>query len=129
LAPIGMTNSSFEQPQPPARAALTAAGFYANRTPVSGRWHLYPEMAAAGRWTTPTDLAKFAIEIQETLAGRGHGVISPAMARQYVTEQKNCYALGVGVYGPTEARRFGHGGRDEGFDALLDAGVESGDGV
>ncbi len=66
LGPIGMTASSFEQPQPPARAALTAAGYYADRTPVRGRWHLYPEMAAAGLWTTPTDLAKFAIEIQET---------------------------------------------------------------
>src|SRR4029450_6894944 len=88
LGPIGMTSSSFEQPQPSARAALTAAGYYADGTPVRGRWHVYPEMAAAGLWTTPTDLAKFAIEIQETLAGRGHGIISPAMARQYVTEQK-----------------------------------------
>jgi len=129
LSKIGMTSSSFEQPPPSARASLTASGYYADGSPVRGRWHVYPEMAAAGLWTTPTDLAKFAIEVQETLAGRGHGVVSPAMARQYVTEQKNGYALGVGVYGPTEARRFGHGGRDEGFDALLDAGVESGDGV
>jgi CubicO group peptidase (beta-lactamase class C family) len=91
LGPIGMTGSSFEQPQPNARAALTAAGYYADGTPVRGRWHVYPEMAAAGLWTTPTDLAKFAIEVQETLAGRGHGVISPAMARQYVTQQKGGY--------------------------------------
>jgi hypothetical protein len=86
-------------------------------------------MAAAGLWTTPTDLAKFAIEIQETLAGRGHGVVSKAMARQYVTEQKNGYALGVGVYVRGKSLRFGHGGRDEGFDALLDAGAETGNGV
>jgi CubicO group peptidase (beta-lactamase class C family) len=129
LAPIGMTNSSFEQPQPPARAALTAAGFYANRTPVSGRWHLYPEMAAAGLWTTPTDLAKFAIEIQETLAGRGHGVISPAMARQYVTEQKGGSGLGIGVRPAKGGVRFSHGGRDEGFDALLVAFGETGQGL
>ena len=129
LAPIGMTNSSFEQPQPPARAALTAAGFYANRTPVSGRWHLYPEMAAAGLWTTPTDLAKFAIEIQETLAGRGHGVISPAMARQYVTEQKGGSGLGIGVGPAKRGTRFSHGGRDEGFDALLTAFSETGQGL
>ena len=81
--PIGMTSSSFEQPQPSARAAQTATGYYADGSPVRGKWHVYPEMAAAGLWTTPTDLAKFAIEVQETLAGRGHGVISPAMARQY----------------------------------------------
>jgi CubicO group peptidase (beta-lactamase class C family) len=77
LDPIGMTSSSFEQPLPNDFAARTAAGYYADGSPVRGRWHVYPEIAAAGLWTTPTDLAKWAIEIQETLAGRGHGVISP----------------------------------------------------
>jgi CubicO group peptidase (beta-lactamase class C family) len=129
LGPIGMTSSSFEQPQPNARAALTAAGYYADGSPVHGRWHVYPEMAAAGLWTTPTDLAKFAIEIQETLAGRGHGIISPAMARQYVTEQKGGTGLGVGVQGAGRSLRFSHGGRDAGFDALLNAGAETGDGL
>ena len=129
LGPIGMTASSFEQPQPAARAALTAAGHYTDRSPVRGRWHVYPEMAAAGLWTTPTDLARFAIEIQETLAGKGHGVISPAMARQYVTEQKNSYGLGVGVRGGGDTLSFSHGGRDEGFDAMLLAFAQTGQGA
>ena len=128
LGPIGMTSSSFEQPLPPERARLTAAGHLADRSAVRGRWHLYPEMAAAGLWATPTDLAKFAIEIQETLAGRGHGVISPAMARQYVTEQKGGSGLGIGVGKVGGVNRFSHGGRDEGFDALLMA-LEDGRGV
>jgi CubicO group peptidase (beta-lactamase class C family) len=129
LAPAGMTNSSFEQPLPNAKAARTAAGYYADGSPVRGRWHVYPEMAAAGLWTTPTDLAKWAIEVQETLAGHGHGIISPAMARQFVTEQKGGSGLGVGVQGTGRTLRFSHGGRDEGFDALLEAGAETGDGV
>ena len=129
LGPSGMTASSYEQPQPPARAALTAAGYYPDRTPVRGRWHLYPEMAAAGLWTTATDLAKFAIEIQETLAGRGHGVLSQAMARQFVTSVKNDYGLGVGVNGSGPAATFSHGGRDEGFDALLIATAETGQAI
>jgi CubicO group peptidase (beta-lactamase class C family) len=129
LGPIGMTSSSYEQPLPNARARLTAAGYYADGSPVRGRWHVYPEMAAAGLWTTPTDLAKWAIEVQETLAGRGHGVVSQAMARQFVTEQKGGSGLGVGVQGTGRNLRFSHGGRDEGFDALLEAGAETGDGV
>ena len=129
LGPIGMTGSSFEQPLPPERAALTAAGHYADRTPVRGRWHVYPEMAAAGLWATPTDLARFAIEIQQTLAGKGHGVISPAMARQFVTVQKGSYGLGVGVRGSGDTLSFSHGGRDEGFDALLLAFAETGQGA
>jgi CubicO group peptidase (beta-lactamase class C family) len=71
LGPIGMTSSSFEQPLPNHVAARTAAGYYADGSPVRGRWHVYPEIAAAGLWTTPTDLAKWAIEVQEALAGRG----------------------------------------------------------
>ena len=129
LGPSGMTASSYEQPQPPARAAMTAAGYYADRTAVRGRWHLYPEMAAAGLWTTATDLAKFAIEIQETLAGRGHGVLSPAMARQFITSVRNDYGLGVGVSGTGRALTFSHGGRDEGFDALLIATAETGQAI
>ena len=129
LGPAGMTSSSFEQPLPNAKATLTAAGYYADGSPVRGRWHVYPEMAAAGLWTTPTDLAKWAIEVQETLAGRGHGIISSAMARQFVTEQKGGSGLGVGVQGTGRNLRFSHGGRDEGFDALLEAGAETGDGV
>src|SRR5678815_397485 len=86
-------------------------------------------MAAAGLWTAPTDLAKWAIEVQETLAGHGHGVVSPGMARQFVTEQKGGSGLGVGVQGTGRNLRFSHGGRDEGFDALLEAGAETGDGV
>ena len=129
LGPIGMTSSSFEQPQPAVRAALTAAGYYADRTPVRGRWHVYPEMAAAGLWTTATDLARFAIEIQQTLAGGGHGVISPAMARQYVTEQMGGSGLGIGVRGSGDTLTFSHGGRDEGFDAQLIAFAKTGQGV
>ena len=71
LGPIGMTSSSFEQPPAATRAALNASGYYADRTPVRGHWHVYPEMAAAGLWTTATDLARFAIEVQQALAAKG----------------------------------------------------------
>lgn len=121
---IGMKQSSFEQPQPAARAALMATGYTNDRAPVAGRWHVYPEMAAAGLWTTPSDLARFAIEVQQTLAGKGHGVISPAMARQYVTLQKDGFGLGIAVDGSGPTLRFSHNGRDEGFDAFLSADTE-----
>jgi CubicO group peptidase (beta-lactamase class C family) len=129
LGPIGMTSSSFDQPLPPARMTLTASGYYADRKPVRGRWHVYPEMAAAGLWTTPTDLARFAIEVQETLAGRGHGVISPAMARQFITVQKAPSGLGIFVQDSGGNIGFSHGGRDEGFDAVLVAFATTGQGA
>jgi CubicO group peptidase (beta-lactamase class C family) len=129
LGPLDMKESTFEQPLPNDKAKLTATGHTGNRKPVKGKWHIYPEMAAAGLWTTPSDLARFAIGVQEALAGKSGKTLSPAMARQMLTEQKNSYGLGVGVEGSGTALRFGHGGRDEGFDARLLAYAETGQGA
>jgi CubicO group peptidase (beta-lactamase class C family) len=129
LEPIGMTHSSFEQPLPPTLAAMTAAGQYGGLQPVKGRWHIYPEMAAAGLWTTPSDLARFAIEVQQSYAGRSSKVISPAMTRRMLTVEKQGDGLGVFLQGAGPTLLFNHGGRDDGFDASLNAFAETGQGL
>jgi CubicO group peptidase (beta-lactamase class C family) len=129
LGPIGMSRSTYEQPLPPDRAPLTASGHYADRSAVSGKWHVYPEMAAAGLWTTPTDLARFAIEVQRSLAGKSNTVISQAMTRAQLTVQMNDYGLGLALSGSGVARTFGHNGRDAGFDAMMLAFAETGQGL
>jgi CubicO group peptidase (beta-lactamase class C family) len=129
LGPLHMKESTFGQPLPDEKAKLTATGHTQDRNPVKGRWHIYPEMAAAGLWTTPSDLARFAIGVQEALAGKSAKTLSPAMARQMLTEEKNNYGLGVNVEGSGTALRFGHGGRDQGFDARLVAYAETGQGA
>jgi CubicO group peptidase (beta-lactamase class C family) len=129
LQPIGMTNSSFKQPLPLAMAAKTAGGQYGNLQPVKGRWHVYPEMAAAGLWTTPTDLARFAIEVQSSYAGRSSKVISRTMTRRMLTVEKQGDGLGFFLQGSGPTLLFNHGGRDEGFDASLNALAESGQGL
>ena len=100
-----MNESTFEQPLPADKAKLTATGHYADRSLVKGRWHIYPEMAAAGLWTTASDLARFAIGVQEAVAGKSGKTLSRRMARQMLTEQKNHYGLGVGLEG--SGRRCG----------------------
>jgi CubicO group peptidase (beta-lactamase class C family) len=129
LQPLGMTRSSFEQPLPNDKAATTATGYRQNGTEVKGRWHIYPEMAAAGLWTTPSDLALFAIGLQQSLAGKSNPVISPAMTRRMLAVQKNGDGLGVFIEGRGKSRQFSHGGRNEGFDALMKASAETGKGA
>ncbi|WP_177197072.1 serine hydrolase domain-containing protein [Dyadobacter koreensis] len=129
LSPLGMKNSTYQQPLPPELAKLTATGHINNRSVVEGRWHIYPEMAAAGLWTTPSDLARFAIDIQNAYAGKAGSVLSQSMARQMLTDQKNMDGLGVFLQGDSTTLRFGHNGRDEGFDALLTASVDKGQGI
>ncbi|HEX2853769.1 MAG TPA: serine hydrolase domain-containing protein [Opitutaceae bacterium] len=58
LEPLGMLAGTFEQPLSQADAAKTATDHF-QRAPVKGRWPVYPEMAAAGLWTTASDLARF----------------------------------------------------------------------
>jgi hypothetical protein len=87
-------------------------------------------MAAAGLWTTATDLAKFAIERQQSLQGKSNKVLSQAMTREQLTDVKSSsYGLGLAVSGDGASRTFGHNGRDEGFDAMMIAFAETGQGV
>lgn len=128
LDKIGMTDSSYEQPLPAARAAMTAGGTYADGKPVHGKWHIYPEMAAAGLWTTPTDLAKFAIEIALSKQGKSNKVLSQKMTEEMLTPVMD--EAGLGFFLEKEnPGQFGHGGADEGFQALLTMNAESGNGV
>ena len=78
-----MTNSSYQQP--PIDTANLVTGYYGNGKPVTGKYHVYPEQAAAGLWTTPTDLAKYIIECQLALEGRSKKVLSQAMMKKRLT--------------------------------------------
>jgi CubicO group peptidase (beta-lactamase class C family) len=128
LDKIGMTDSSYEQPLPAARAAMTACGAYGDGKAVHGRWHVYPEMAAAGLWTTPTDLSKFAIEIAFSKHGKSNRVLSEQMTRQMLTPVLEEAGLGFFMEKDNPGT-FGHNGADEGFQALLTMNAESGKGV
>jgi len=129
LKPLGMTNSTYEQPLSEELAATTASGYYPKGKAVKGRWHIYPEMAAAGLWTTASDLARFAISIQHSLGGGSNSGISQSMTRQMLTSQKDNDGLGVFLSGDGRGLRFSHGGRDEGFDATMTAFAETGQGA
>lgn len=130
LAPLGMNASTFEQPLPSDRMALAATGHYSTGKGVRGQWHIYPEMAAAGLWTTPSDLARYAIGVEDMLHGRmTQPVISPSLTRQMLTPQPPGSGLGWGLAGAGPTLRFSHGGRDEGFDAVVIAYAETGQGA
>jgi CubicO group peptidase (beta-lactamase class C family) len=130
LTPLGMTSSTFENPPPPAVEERTAHGQYVDRRPVQGGWHVYPEMAAAGLWTTASDLARFAIGVQESHAGKHNPVISRSMTTRMLAYERNDFdGLGVFLKGNGPTLYFSHGGRDEGFDTYLGAFASRGQGV
>ena len=129
LRPSGMVHSTYEQPLPAALAHNAATAHRRDGTPVAGKWHTYPEQAAAGLWTTPSDLARLMVAVQRWAGGVEGGVISPAMAREMLTPQGGSYGLGFGVRGEGESRIFAHGGSNVGFRAFFIGFVETGQGA
>ncbi len=120
LGPLGMTSSTYEQPLPDEIRKKAATGYRTNGKPVEGKIHIYPEMAAAGLWTNPTDLAKFAIEVQLSLAGKSNKVLSKDTVSKMVTPFiEDFVGLGFFIEKHGSATYFGHGGADEGFRAQL----------
>ena len=128
LDKLGMTGSSYEQPLPAARASMTSWGAYGDGKPVHGKWHIYPEMAAAGLWTTPTDLAKFAIEIALSKQGKANHILSQKMTQEMLTPVLDDVGLGF-FFEKDNPGQFGHNGADEGFQALLTMNAETGNGI
>ncbi|HSE96940.1 MAG TPA: serine hydrolase [Blastocatellia bacterium] len=130
LGPLGMKHSTYSQPLPDNIRKQAASGHRGDGKPVIGKIHVYPEMAAAGLWTTPTDLARFAIEVQLSLAGKSNKVLSKEMAWKMVTPFiENHIGLGFFLEKHGEAIYFGHGGADEGFRAGLLVSRDKGYGV
>ncbi|MGV1760826.1 serine hydrolase domain-containing protein [Rhizobium sp. A22-96] len=137
LDPVGMKNSTYEQPLPPDRAMVAANGHPVNGVPVAGGWHLYPEMAAAGLWTTAGDLARLGAEMLSVLGG-GHSLIglSQETAASMLRPQLPHHRLGgefagIGWFcsGQGEPFHFGHGGEDHGFIAQIRMFRASGSGA
>lgn len=126
LEPLGMADSTFAQPLPAGLAGRTAAGHGWDGRRVEGGWHVYPEQAAAGLWTTAADYARFLIALQQSFLGAPGALLEAQTARQMVQIPPGGQSFGLGpkVIGRGLARRFQHGGSNVGYicgsNAFLD---------
>lgn len=129
LKPMGMLNSSYTQPVK-KKPTILATGYYNNGKAVKGKYHIYPEQAAAGLWTKPTDLAQYIIETQLSLQGKSNKVLSQKMTKIRLTPYiDSAAALGVFIVKRGTERYFSHGGVDEGFVSQYYGSTEGGKGV
>jgi CubicO group peptidase (beta-lactamase class C family) len=130
LKPLGMRNSFYTQPPPKNKTAFLASGYDTNGKEINGGYHIYPELAAAGLWTNPTDLSKFIIETQLSYEGKLNKILSQRMTEEMLTPFKGSDAgLGVFIDSIGNRKYFQLGGSNEGFKSQYFASLTGGDGV
>jgi CubicO group peptidase (beta-lactamase class C family) len=137
LEPLGMKNSTYQQPLLNDRLTKAATAHFSSGIPVEGKHHIYPEMAAAGLWTTPSDLAKLAVEVMRVLHGWAPSVWNKQTLEQMLRPQQpeqiqgandefiglgNGLFVGLGFFvggGIGDGFYFFHSGHNEGFVSLM----------
>lgn len=120
LEPVGMIRSSFEQPIAPENDRNAARAHDHEGHSMGPKWHVYPEQAAAGLWTTPTDLARFAIEVQKSASGRSNRVLDRATVQEMLSPVGvGGFAVGFAIAREGEGWYFSHGGGNWGFRCFL----------
>lgn len=129
LAPLQMQDSSFALTPPAAWQARTATAHHSDGEPVVGRWHVYPESAAAALWTTPGDLAKVVVDIQQAQGSVPGKILSPAMTATLLHRELGDYGLGVFVEKVGAGTSFGHSGGTDGFRTQLYGYTHTGQGA
>jgi len=123
LTPLEMNESSYNQPPSQDKEKLLATA-YNNGKEVKGKYHIYPEKAAAGLWTNPNDLAKYIIETQLSLLGKSNKFLSKEMS---VKRIENNYGVFLNDFKGT--KYFAHSGGNEGFVCYYIGSVEDGNGL
>ena len=122
LEPIGMSSSTFQQPLPVDRDRNAARAHGISGAAMGPKWHVYPELAAAGLWTTSTDLAKFAIEVQLSYQNHSNKVLTQASTSEMLSPVGvGPFAVGFSLSKRGEGWYFDHGGSNWGFQAQLTA--------
>jgi CubicO group peptidase (beta-lactamase class C family) len=128
LRPARMTHSTFSQPLLDELLDRAATGHDSRGAPVPGRHHVHPELAPAGMWSTPADIARFMLAVGRSYRGEPDGLLEPASARTMLTHVPGGSGQGFGLSGEGDAFRYRHSGGNVGFTcyAVAFAGVGRG---
>jgi CubicO group peptidase (beta-lactamase class C family) len=130
LEPLGMENSTYEQPLPDNLRHKAVCAYNGDGDMVDGGYHVYPEMAAAGLWTTPSDLAKLGLELQLTLKEESNKILSKEYLEKMLTTQVGGkYGIGFAIGGEGNNVKFYHSGCNTGFESHMVFYKENGKGM
>ena len=118
LEPAGMNNSTFELDPDKGAMNPLSSGHLPNGSEIPGGHHIYPEQAAAGLWTTATDLAHFSTALTTSLTGSGK-LLPKDLATEMLSPHADIYGLGIRIDQSSGKDVFWHTGATAGFRAHL----------
>jgi len=130
LKPFGMKNSTYEQPLLDTLKGNATCASNEDGDMVEGGYHVYPEMAAAGLWTTPSDLAKLGVALQLILKGEPNKILTKeSLEEMLVPEAGGPVGIGFFVEGEEKDITFSHNGCNVGFESRMKFHKENGNGI
>ena len=129
LNPIQMHNSSFEYPLPGRFSGFTSIGYDEKGDVIDAGYHIYPEKAAAGLWSTSSDLALFMIALGKSYRGEDNSLLKQSSAQIMMTRVPNAGGTGIGIDGEGKSFRFRHTGGNAGFSCYAVSFAHTGRGV
>jgi CubicO group peptidase (beta-lactamase class C family) len=129
LQPLQMNDSGFLQPACAAMLGRAAMPHDSSGIAYAGGPWTYPELSAAGLWSTPTDLAKLLIGLQRAAQGKGAAFLTVPMVKTMFTVVRNGYALGFKIEAARSLISFSHSGHNRGYQSSMLAYLDSGEGV
>lgn len=130
LEPLGMSQSKYILKNDTLNVA---SGYYSSGKSVKGKYHIYPELAAAALWTTPSELANYIIECQLSLKDKSNKVVTAKYMKErfkpVISLGKDHVALGLFLANFNGTYYFNHNGGNEGFTCAYYGSMENGNGV
>lgn len=137
LNPLKMIHSTFDEPLPRAYFDNLAMPYLPDGKLMPNSPLIFPESAAGGMWSTPSDIAKFVIAVEKTLAGRPQFDFDEIPMKKMLTPQLD-HHMGLGFevninqFGEPvdgEGNYFRHGGFNSGYLSMFVGSKKYGNGV
>lgn len=129
LNPLGMENSTFQQPLPEGLKSIAVTGHMSDGSAVEGRWRVFPEMAAGGLWTNPGDLCKYLIELQNSYIGKSNKILSKIMAEYMLKRHFINFGIGILMGGEGDSLSVTFNGGGPGYRCDMFAYLKLGKGA
>ena len=127
LQPAGMTDSTYAQPLPLERLPFASTAHPMDAVPLAAGFDAYPQQAAAGLWTSATDLGTFVAAVLRSVAGYEDALLSADVVAEMMTPIAAGTGLGVQLWG--DPLRWSQSGTTHGFSAELVAFAGGGQGA